>query len=288
MQHIALLGLGVMGSGMAANWLAKGFAVTVWNRTRAKAEPLAAKGARIAATPREAAKDADIIVAMVADDAASRSVWLGDDGALAGARNGAVAIEMSTVSPDWLHEFAATARQRGLEVLDSPVGGSKAAAAAGQLVLFVGGDAATLDRVRPALEAISREINHLGGAGAGTTWKLINNMVVAIQIAASAEALALGEKAGFDRARIADLIAGSGLGSPLVKMKMPRMSGLDFDNPDFALRHMIKDLGYAKDLALSLGVSPDLAAAAAAYYTRAEAEGHGEQDFAAVLAPLRG
>ena len=171
---------------------------------------------------------------------------------------------------------------------NSPVGGSKAAAAAGQLVLFVGGEVATLDRVRPALEAISKEINHLGGTGAGTTWKLINNMVVAIQIAASAEALALAEKAGFDRARIADLIAGGGLGSPLVKMKMPRMSGLDFDHPDFALRHMVKDLRYAADLAASLGVTPDLAGAAAGYYARAEAEGHGDEDFAAVLAPLRG
>ncbi len=115
MQNIALLGLGVMGSGMAANWLDKGFAVTVWNRTRAKADPLVAKGARIAATPREAAKDADIIVAMVTDDAASRSVWLGNDGALAGAKAGAVAIEMSTLTPGWLHELAAAARQRGLE-----------------------------------------------------------------------------------------------------------------------------------------------------------------------------
>jgi len=192
------------------------------------------------------------------------------------------------VTPGWLRELSTTARQRGLEILDSPVGGSKAAAAAGQLVLFVGGEAATLDRARPALEAVSREINHLGGTGAGATWKLINNMVVAIQIAASAEALALAEKAGFDRAQIAALIAGGGLGSPLVKMKMPRMSGLDFDNPDFALRHMVKDLRYARDLAASLGVSPDLAGAAEGYYARAEAEGHGDRDFAAVLASLRG
>ena len=195
---------------------------------------------------------------------------------------------MSTLTPGWLHELAAAARQRGLEALDSPVGGSKAAAAAGQLVLFVGGEAATLERVRPALEAISKEINHLGGTGAGTTWKLINNMMVAIQVAAAAEALALAERAGFDRAQVADLIAGGGLGSPLVKMKMPRMSGLAFDNPDFALRHMVKDLRYAGDLAASLGVSPDLAGAAAGYYTRAEAEGHGDRDFAAVLAALRG
>jgi 3-hydroxyisobutyrate dehydrogenase len=154
-------------------------------------------------------------------------------------------------------------------------------------VLFVGGEPATLERVRPVLEAISKEINYLGGTGAGTTWKLINNMVVAVQIAAASEALALAEKAGFDRKAIAALIAGGGLGSPLVKMKMPRMSELEFDDPDFALRHMIKDLRYAAKMSAALGVGPDLAAAAASYYGRAEAEGRGDQDFAVVLESLR-
>jgi 3-hydroxyisobutyrate dehydrogenase-like beta-hydroxyacid dehydrogenase len=215
-------------------------------------------------------------------------VWLGPDGALAGARPGAVAIEMSTVTPDWMRELATEAKNGGLGVLDSPVAGSKAVAAAGQLVAFVGGDAATLERARPALEAVSREINHLGGIAAGTTWKLIFNTMVAIQVAASAEALALAEKAGFDRAQIAGLIGGGGLGSPLVKMKMPRMSDLAFGDPDFQLRHMVKDLRYAKAVAAGLDVSPDLADAAAGYYARAEAEGQGEHDFAAVLATLRG
>lgn len=287
MTRIAILGLGVMGAGMAANWLAKGFPVTVWNRTRAKAEPLAPKGARIAGTPAEAARDADIIFSMVADDAASRRVWLGEDGALAGAGPGAVAIEMSTVTPDWVRALATEARRRGVDLLDSPVGGSKAAAAAGQLVLFVGGDAGTLDRVRPALEAVSREINHLGGTAAGATWKLINNMMVAIEIAASAEAIALAEKAGFDRAQVARLIGEGGLGSPLIRMKMARMSGLAFDDADFALKHMVKDLRYARELAGTLGIAPDIAGAAAAYYEKAEAAGLGDKDFAAVLAAIR-
>jgi 3-hydroxyisobutyrate dehydrogenase len=287
MTSIALLGLGIMGSGMAANWLAKGYPVTVWNRTAAKARPLVEKGARLAATARAAAKDADVVVSMVADDAASRAVWLGEDGALAAVKPGAAAIEMSTVSPDWMQELASKARERGLAMLDSPVGGSKAAAAAGQLVLFVGGDKATLDRVRPVLEAVSKEINHLGPAGAGTTWKLINNMMVAIEVAASAEAIALAEKAGFDRALVTRLIGEGGIGSPLIKMKMTRMSALEFGDPDFMIRHMVKDLGYAARLAASLGVSPDIASAAAGYYARAEAE-HGDKDFAAVLAALRG
>jgi 3-hydroxyisobutyrate dehydrogenase-like beta-hydroxyacid dehydrogenase len=135
---------------------------------------------------------------------------------------------------------------------------------------------------------VTREINHLGGIAAGTTWKLIFNTMVAIQVAASAEALALAERAGFDRAQVAALIGGGPLGSPLVKMKMPRMSGLAFGDADFQLRHMNKDLRYAKAVATGLGISPDLADAAAGYYALAEAGGHGEDDFAAVLAALRG
>ncbi len=154
MQKIAILGLGVRGSGVAANWLKKGFAVSVYNRTRAKAAPLAAAGARIASSPRDAATDADIVVAMVADDDASRKVWFGEDGALAGMKRGAIAVESSTLTPDWVRELAAAAVAKGCDFLDSPVGGTKHAAAEGKLVLFVGGYAAALDRARPALEAI--------------------------------------------------------------------------------------------------------------------------------------
>ncbi len=125
MQRVAILGLGIMGGGMAANWLAKGFAVSVWNRTRAKAEALAGKGAKIAATPREAATGADFIFAMVADDAASRSVWLGADGALAGAKSGAIGVESSTLTPDWVRELARQAQAKGVGFLDAPVGGSR-------------------------------------------------------------------------------------------------------------------------------------------------------------------
>src|ERR1700691_779980 len=114
MQRIAILGLGIMGGGTAANWLAKGFEVAVWNRTAAKAQTLAGKGARVAATPREAATGADFVFAMVADDDASRSVWLGADGALAGAKSGAIAVESSTLTPDWIRELAGQAQAKGV------------------------------------------------------------------------------------------------------------------------------------------------------------------------------
>ena len=194
---------------------------------------------------------------------------------------------MNALSPEWVRELAREAAARGVAFLNAPVGGSKGAAAAGQLVFFVGGSAETLAAARPALEAVSGQIHHLGGTGAGATWKLINNVMVAVQIAAAAEGLALAEKAGFDRAQAAAVIAGSGTASPLVKMKMPRMAELDFASADFALRHMAKELRYAKALASDLGTTASLAEAAAGYYKRAEASGHADQDFAVVLKALR-
>lgn len=282
MRNITLLGLGAMGSGMAANWLAKGFNLTIWNRTRAKAEGLAAQGATLAATPREAATNADFVVAMVADDAASREVWLGENGALAGMKRGAIAIESSTLTPDWVRELAGKAQEHGCGFLDAPVGGSRQAAAGGQLTFFVGGDAATLEDARPALSAIGGKINHLGGVGAGATWKLINNLLIAAQSAALAEALKLAEKAGFDPPQTAALILAGAAASPIVQMKLPRMIAGSYDETDFALYLMHKDARYGIALAEALGAPKDMISGAAAAFARAEAKGLGAKDFAAV------
>jgi len=282
MQKIALLGLGTMGSGMAASWLARGFDLTIWNRTRAKAEALGARGARIAATPREAAAGADIIAAMVADDRASREIWLGENGALAGAKRDAILIEASTLTPGWARELAGLAQGKGCGFLDAPVGGSRRAAAAGQLALFVGGEAATLEAARPALEAVSRKINHLGAVGAGATWKLINNLMVAAHVAVLAEALRLAQKAGIDPQQASALILAGAGASPVVQMKLPRMIAGDFEPADFALSLMHKDARYVIALAEQLGAPHDMTSAAAAAYARAEAQGMGAMDFAAV------
>ena len=282
MQKIALLGLGAMGAGMAANWLAKGFGLAVWNRTPAKAEALAARGARLAQTPRDAAAGADFIVAMVADDAASRQVWLGETGALAGAKRGAIAIESSTLTPDWARELARAAQGCGCGFLDAPVGGSRPAAAAGQLTYFVGGETDTLEQARAALSATGSKINHLGAVGAGATWKLINNLLIAAQTAALAEALILAEKAGFEPGLTAALIGAGAAASPVVNMKLPRMIAGDFDETDFALYLMHKDARYGAALAAQLGAPHEMIDAAAAAFARAEARGLGAKDFAAV------
>jgi 3-hydroxyisobutyrate dehydrogenase len=282
MQRVAILGLGIMGAGMAANWLAKGFELSVWNRTRAKAEPLAGKGAKVAATPREAATSADFIFAMVADDAASRSVWLGADGALAGAKSGAIGVESSTLTPDWVRELGRHAHAKGCGFLDAPVGGSRPAAESGELRFFVGGEPATYEAARPALAAVGSKMDLLGPLGAGATWKLINNQLAAGQIAALAEALEVAKKAGFKNEQISELILGGAPASPIVKAKLPRMLERDFEPPDFALNLMLKDARYAAALAQSLGAPADMISGAVKAFARADAKGLGAKDSAAV------
>ena len=282
MQRVALLGLGTMGAGMAANWLAKGFELSVWNRTPAKAQALAGKGAKVAATPREAAAGADFIFAMVADDDASRSVWLGADGALAGAKSGAIAVESSTLTPGWVRELGGHARAKGCGFLDAPVGGSRQAAESGELRLFVGGEPATFEAARPALAAVGSKMDLLGPIGAGATWKLINNQLAAAQIAALAEALEVAKKAGFKKEQISELILAGAAASPIVKLKLPRMLERDFEPADFALHLMLKDARYATALAQSLGAPADMISGAVTAFARGEAKGLGAKDIAAV------
>lgn len=288
MQRIALLGSGIMGAGMAANWLNKGFGLTVYNRTRSKAEPLAAQGAHIADTPRQAAESAALVVAMVGDDEASRAVWTGADGALSGAAPGTILVECSTLTPDWIRELAEQAGTRGCEFLDAPVGGSKAAAASGQLVLFVGGEAATLEKARPALEAIGQKIHHVGPTGAGATWKLINNMMAAVHLAAVSEGVVLAEKAGLNIQQVASLIVNSATASPIVQGKMHRLTERQYDNTDFALRWMHKDTRYALTLAEQFHLPVKTVESAAGIFRRAVEKGLGDMDFAAVIEALRG
>lgn len=287
MRKITVLGLGVMGQGVAGNLLKSGYELTVWNRTRGKAEPFAARGAAVADTPRQAAGGADCVIALLGDDAASRAVWSGADGVLAGAKPGAVLVECSTLSPDWVRELARQAAERGFAFLDAPMAGSKEAAANAQLTLFVGGDAETLERARPVLDAISRRMVHLGPNGAGAVWKLINNMMTAVHVAALAEGVALAEAAGMDAGQVAELIRASATGSPIVQGKLPRMVERRYDNTDFALKWMQKDANYAVELARSLGVPVATVEAAVRVLQRARDKGLDEQDFAATVEGLR-
>ena len=287
MQSVALLGLGIMGTGMAQNLLKAGFPLTVYNRTRAKADTLKEQGARVADSPREAASRAQVVLSMVGDDIASRAMWLGAEGALAGAQPGATVIECSTLSLEWVRELAQLAEDRNLAFLDSPVTGSKDAAAAGELRLLVGGNAAVLEQARPVLEAVSRRLDLYGPTGSGALAKLINNLMGAVQVVALAEGLALAERAGLDMEQVLSLIINGAPGSPIVKGKAARMANSDYDDTQFALRWMHKDATYALRAADDFGAPMPTVAAAREVYRMARNLGLDDADFAAVIEALR-
>jgi 3-hydroxyisobutyrate dehydrogenase len=285
-ESVALLGLGTMGAGMAANLLKAGFPLAVYNRSRAKAEAFAAQGARVAATPADAARGASVIVSMLADDAASRAVWLGSDGALGAAAKGAVLVECGTVSPAWIAELGEAARAHGAELLDAPVTGSRVQAAGGQLTFLVGGSETALETARPVLEAMSKEIAHLGPLGSGAKMKLLNNFICGVQVASLAEGIAWLERSGLDREQAIDLLKRGAPGSPLLGAISARMTSRDYA-VNFHLKLMSKDLLYAGEAAAAAGVTLTTAANARILFERAVAGGLGDEDMAAVVEPLR-
>ncbi len=275
-----------MGSGMAGRVLAAGHRLSVWNRRADKAASIAARGATVSATPREAAASADVVVAMLADDEASRTVWLGPDGALAGLRAGGIAIESGTVSPAWISELAHAASVQGAALLDAPVTGSRTQAASGELRFLVGGPADALERARPVLAAMSREIVHFGPTGSGARMKLINNFVCGVQAAALAEGVALIEAAGLPGADALAVLTNGAPGSPLVNAVGPRMTKSDY-TVNFTLALMDKDLRYAIADADEFGIDLRTASTARALFDDALTAGLGEKDFSAVIEPIR-
>jgi len=272
MGHVAFIGLGRMGHGMAGRYLDAGLRLAVWNRSKQKAEDLIARGAQWATSPEDAAIDADAVVTMVADDEASRSVWLGKNGAAATMKAGTLAIECSTISYAHALDLSRELDNRGLVYIDCPVTGLPDAAASGKLTLLVGADPADLEKARPFLEPLSSTIRHFGAVGTGTVYKLINNLMGAIQIAGIAEGLAIAEQAGLDMKLVLEAIEGGVAASPQVIRHSRRMAARNFAGATFtaALRH--KDAAYAVALAESLLSSePLIGRAAVEAYARAKA-----------------
>ena len=273
MTKVAFIGLGRMGHGMAGRYLDAGFTVAVWNRSKAKAEDLIARGARWAASPADAADGADAVVTMVADDAASNAVWLGNDGAATRMKAGALAIECSTVSHQQALDLSRELRGRGFVYVDSPVTGLPDAAAAGKLTLLVGAEPADLEKARPYLAPLSTTIRHFGAVGSGTVYKLINNLMGAVQIASLAEGIAIAEQAGLDMNLVAELLATGAVASPQVIRHSRRMVARDFSGASFtaSLRH--KDAAYAVRLAETLLPGVPVSRAALVAYEEAKASG---------------
>jgi 3-hydroxyisobutyrate dehydrogenase len=273
MTKVGFIGLGRMGHGMAGRYLDAGFSLAVWNRSKAKAEDLIARGARWASSPAEAADGADAVVTMVADDEASHAVWLSKDGAAAAMKAGSLAIECSTVSHQHALEMARELRGRGLIYIDCPVTGLPQAAAAGKLTLLVGAEPADLDRAKPFLAPMGDVIRHFGAVGTGTVFKLINNLMGAVQIASLAEGVAMAEQAGLDMNLVAEALATGAVASPQVIRHSKRMVARDFSGASFTAALRYKDAAYAVKLAGSLLASAPLVGhAAVEAYARAKAE----------------
>ncbi|NUW43989.1 NAD(P)-dependent oxidoreductase [Nonomuraea rhodomycinica] len=280
MAVVAIVGVGIMGRGMAANLAGAGHEVVLWNRSPLRPEVLSSisEAARVAGTPAEAARHADVVFEVTADDGSSRAVWTGPDGILAGARPGTTLISSATLSVDWVAELAAACAERGLTFFDMPVTGGAEGARTGNLTMLAGGDAARLAELDPVLTAVARDVRHFGPVGAGTRFKLVLNTLQAVHMVAFGEAMRLAGEAGLDLGQV---------GAALVERPGGVVTRLAHDNlvtpPDpinFSAEWARKDLDYASRLAGSGGY-PFLDAVLTAF-TRVVAEGRGGEDWSVV------
>jgi 3-hydroxyisobutyrate dehydrogenase-like beta-hydroxyacid dehydrogenase len=282
-MRIAFCGLGRMGAPMAGRLLAAGHDVTVWNRTKEKAEPLAERGARMAGTPREAAEEAQVAITMLADPDAVHDVVLGGDGLASGLSEGSVLLEMSTIGPDAVHELAA-ALPSGVELSDSPVLGSVPHAQSGELKIFVGGREETFSRVRHVLEAMGRP-RLVGPLGSGAGLKLVVNSTLGAVMVAVGEALALGRALGLDDDVVLETLSESYVGG-VVKSKRWVIEG-ESGETHFAISLAAKDLRLVTQTAERAGVRLCAAEADRVTFEEAEERGLGDADYGAVITFLR-
>jgi 3-hydroxyisobutyrate dehydrogenase-like beta-hydroxyacid dehydrogenase len=280
-MRVGFIGLGLMGAPMARNVVQGGFAVTVWNRTRAKAEPLLAAGASWADSIATLAERSDVVFTMVTDAAASEEVICGEGGVLDQARPGTIIVDTSSIAPEMSRSIAARARDRGLPMLDAPVTGNPKVAENGKLGIMIGGEAETVQRVRPVLETMAAVIVHAGPSGAGSTLKLVNNLILGVAIQAVAEALVLARKAGIDPERVREITSVGGARTGAMETRGPRMIKADF-SPHFSTDNMHKDLLTALALADSVGAAAPAAAATLEVLRAARAQGKGAMDSAVV------
>jgi 3-hydroxyisobutyrate dehydrogenase-like beta-hydroxyacid dehydrogenase len=285
---VAVLGLGNMGSAIAANISAAGFRVVLFNRTRTTAEQLASQlSAEVAADPRAAAESADVLITMLADDDALKSVYHGPNGILAGLTPGMVAVEMGTSSPATVAALAREVVVRGAYLVDAPVSGSSPTAKAGTLTILAGGSETALALVRPIFDAVGSATHRLGPVGAGATMKLALNLIVHAIGQATAEALALAEMSGIDRHAAYQILSGSAVASPVLAFRRDKF--LDRDNAPvtFRVALALKDLQLATELAASVGTPVPQAEANAAVLRTIVDAGGGNEDVTWIATHLR-
>jgi 3-hydroxyisobutyrate dehydrogenase-like beta-hydroxyacid dehydrogenase len=280
MARVGVVGTGVIGAGMAINLLRHGHEVAVWNRTAGRTTDLVAAGATAAPTPADASTDADVVFEATADDASSRSVWLGDDGIIAGSAETSTLVTSATLSPDWVAELAGTCRVAGRTFLDIPVTGGRAGAEGGALILLAGGEQSALDSIGEVLDAVSSRVFHFGPVGNGTRFKLVLNALQAIHILGFGEAMAMARAAGLDPDEVGPALV-ERLGGPVTQMAWASDQQVP-DRANFALTLALKDLRYAAAMAGDVQ-APMLEVAVERLAAAADA-GLGDQDWTVVNA----
>jgi len=280
-MKIAFIGLGIMGSSMAANLLHAGHELSVWNRSSAKAAGLVQKGARLAPTPAEAARHSEVTFTMLTNPEAVADVALGPDGFLGAMSKGAIWVDSSTVTPSFSRRMAAEAAARGVRFLDAPVAGSLPVAEKGELTFLVGGEEKDFATCRPILSAMGKTIRHLGPAGMGSSMKLVNNMLLGNAMAAFSEALAFGEALGFSRVQLLDALLGTGVAAPFLTSKREKLASGTYE-AEFPLRLMLKDLQLVSNAAYELGVPLPATHATKELFGQAAARGLADVDFSGI------
>jgi len=279
--RVGFIGLGLMGKPMGLNLLKAGFSLTVWNRTRERTEALAAAGAAIGASPREVAERSEVLITIVSDPPALESVLWGADGALGSMKRGSLLIDSSTVSPALARRVAADCAKRGVEFLDAPVTGGTWGAEKGELVFMIGGKSEALERARPLFEAMGKRFFLLGENGAGQTVKLAMNLILALEVQALCEALALVAGSGVPGQKLIEVMQASMARAPVLDVKAPLILEHKYA-PSFPLRLMHKDVSLALELGNQTGVALPAAAAAREVYNYVLGAAKEDLDYAAI------
>lgn len=282
MKKIGFIGLGTMGAPMAANLLKQGYEVTVYNRTASKCEPLVELGASACSTPREAAAQADTVITMVSDDSSIAAVYDGEDGLLAGLRQGATVIDCSTVSPALVRETASKVEALGGVFLDAPVTGSSPAAIDGTLVFMVGGSSDVLHEQQDIFECLGKKVLHMGDNGTGAVAKLAHNTIVGINNLALAEGFSIAAKSGLPAERFLELVQLGSAGSKAAELKGRKIIEHDFTN-QFSLALMLKDLKLASSLTDGASIPSPMLNLAKSLFQAGQTQGYGDEDLSSVV-----
>ncbi len=286
MERVGFVGLGTMGAAMAANIARAGFPLGVWNRSPGRAAPLVALGAEEARSPAELARRSDIVLVCVSDTAAVEAVIFGAEGLAAGVAPGSLVVDCSTISPSATRSIGARLRDRGVGFLDAPVSGGSEGAREGTLTIFVGGEAADLERARPVLACLGRTITHVGPIGAGQITKAVNQVMIAGTYLSVAEGIVLALRAGLEPSTVVGALAGGAARSWVLENRSGRMIADDYPLGFRVALHR-KDLLIALDLAREVGTALPVAAWCEQVETALIAAGHGDEDVSAVARVVR-